>query len=603
MKRALFLLFILLFSFQAIACRVDLGSGSNVDDDQGVCDYKTDPQKFDWQNGDLATINDPSAVAQHINDIPRERRSELTASQLSQTSPSNMGNLGDYDRTALNSALSAQGYDPKIIGQDLKGAHFDGDVLVFGDGSRLNAKTGQKYEVEAANDGSIKSFSNNNGVSFFNARGVDYNGLSLTIASADSVSWHGPTLNKVIDFSGQSGTFSVKSADRVIVETMTFDKIVNSVFSVSSGNLLSASIECANNNSKTKFPNLIAGTSAFLTSSCDDSGKYSVAYREKANEIVFNLSENMSVFLQGAYANITFNASKGASLIIKPNGAFSVKNGILSYIAPAFTEQLEGNCGDYSLVDLDFTSGFLKLALMLFNNYQTGVFICPGARYNRLYAEKENSYSIYNIGKSAYYVVFNKNIQVFNDLFSANRNSDSYGFITENITLNGNIEYDRYPEKGLFPAISQEEYSSLPLDFKKVYAGYDAKTRTSISGGSRIKIASKNTNGTEDIDEEINSGYFNIRQIGNSRFANFNRNMTYPDYISDYSYNREPLIKIENKKLVEIGENRSTIMFTPNQEESNKFLDWLKMKLALKDLADVISKIRGESKVNVEVST
>jgi hypothetical protein len=34
-------------------------------------------------------------------------------------------------------------------------------------------------------------------------------------------------------------------------------------------------------------------------------------------------------------ANITFNASKNASLIIKPNGVFEVKNGILSYITPS----------------------------------------------------------------------------------------------------------------------------------------------------------------------------------------------------------------------------------------------------------------------------
>ena len=566
----------------------------------------------DWSKVDQSQIppNQVNTIPPenvNLNQLDSSQRQQLTQDQLfsimSRDGTNSLGDLGNYNSASLSQALQSAGYEISNLHGNLNGAKFEGNSLVLPDESKYDAKSGQKIDLEVASDGTTKSFSNNNGISFFNAKGVNYNGLSLTIASADSVSWFGATSTKIIDFAGESGTFSVKSADRVIVETMTFDKIINSVFSVSNGNLLSAGIECAKNNSKTKFPNLISGTSNFITSNCDDSGKYSVAYRENANEIVFNLSENMSILFAGAYANITFNASRGASLIIKPNGAFAVKNGILSYITPTFTEQLEGNCGDYSLVDLDFSSGFLKLALMPFNNYQTGVFICPGARYNRIYAEKENSYSIYNIGKSAYYVVFSRNIQVFNGLFSANRDSGNYGFIAENITLNGNIEYDRYPEKGLFPAISQEEYSYLPLDFKKVYAGYDSKTRTSIAGESRIKIISKNANGTGDVNEEINSGYFNIEQIGNSRFANFNRNMTYPDYISDYSYNSEPLIKIESKKLIEIGGNRSTIMYAPNQEESNKFLDWLKIKLALNDLAEVISKVRGESKINVEVST
>jgi hypothetical protein len=281
----------------------------------------------------------------------------------------------------------------------------------------------------------------------------------------------------------------------------------------------------------------------------------------------------MSILFEGIYANITFNAtSNNASLIIKPNGVFEVMNGILSYITGTFTEQLEGNCMDYSVAQIDFIRGFLKTILFPFRDFRTGVFICPGARYNRIYPEKENSYSIYNIGNAAYYLVFNKNLQIFNSLFSANRDSDNYGFLAENITLNGNIEYDRYPEKGLFPAISQEEYNNLPLDWKKVYASYDQKTRTSIAGTNRIFITSKNPNGTSDVNVEVNSGYFNIKEIDGSRLAGFNKDMTYPDYISEYRYNSEPLIKIENKKLTELNDGKATVMFTTETQESGKFL-------------------------------
>jgi len=544
-------------------------------------------------------------VINQWNALTSEQRASLSEPQLAaviqQQTPQALGDLGQYstNREALISALQSSGYDINNLNGDLNGVNFEGNTLVIGN-SKFDAKTGKPFDIEVAGDDSIKSFStNDNSVSFFNAKGVIYSAGQLTIASADSVSWFGATTNQVLNFAGQSGTFSIQSADRVIVETMTFDKIINSIFKVSNGNLISASIECNKNNSQTTFPSLVAGTSNSITSTCGENQKYSIAYREKADEHVFNATENITLFLKGNYANITFKASNGSSLIIRPNGIFEVKNGILSFIAPTFTEQLEGNCLDYSAVQIDFANGFLKTTLFPFSDYRTGIFICPGARYNRLYSSKENSFSIYNIGKTSYYLVFNKNLQILNELFNSNGNDDNYGFITENISLNGNIEYDRIPEKALFPAISQEEYNSLSIDWKKVYASYDPKTRTGISGQNKIAIISKNKNGTSETNVEINSGYFKIREIGNSRFASFNRNMTYPDYVSRYFYNNAPEIKIENKMLTEQSDSRVTKMFTPGTSEISQMLDWLKNRFAIKDLSEWLQA----SRTNIEVSS
>jgi hypothetical protein len=186
--------------------------------------------------------------------------------------------------------LKKKGYKVQSLKGDLKGAKIEGNNIVLMDGSKYDLSTGNSIDLEVSNDGSTKYFSNNNGISVVNGKGVNYLGNKLTIVSADSVSWYGSTSNIVYNFEGESGTFSVKSADRVIIETMTFDKIVNSVFKVSSSNLLSASIECDKNTSKTKFPNLIEGTSTFITSNCDDEEKYSVSYREIDKEKAENFT-------------------------------------------------------------------------------------------------------------------------------------------------------------------------------------------------------------------------------------------------------------------------------------------------------------------------
>ena len=168
----------------------------------------------------------PEEAAQYLDQLTSDQRAGLNPDQLSyiiqQRTPSALGDLSQYDRTALTSALQNQHYDVSRLDGTVTNAHFEGDTLVIGN-SKFDAKTGKPFEVEVGDNGLIKSFNTDYGVSFYNAQGVNYLGNKLTIVSADSVSWYGATSNIVLDFTGESGTFSVKSADRVIVETMTFD--------------------------------------------------------------------------------------------------------------------------------------------------------------------------------------------------------------------------------------------------------------------------------------------------------------------------------------------------------------------------------------------
>jgi len=305
-------LLILIFSINVFA------NGWVAPDDPTAVDWSTYPVQ--GMSGDYLSKNPDVAnliPESRINEFSPEARNAyvqakfpgVTADlgtgdvQLNGNTLTVAGTTVDLSKMA-GKAVSVSGNDVYVDGQKFTNAENVGS-----ENGKITADKAQYFESGAT--------------TFINAEGIKFSPNSFYVAKADSISYLGATSTKIIDFSGESGTFSVKSADRVIVETMTFDKIINSVFKVSNGNLLTASIECDKNNSKTKFPNLIAGTSNFITSNCDDEEKYSVSYRENANEIVFNLSENMSILFEGVYANITFNASENASLIIKPNGAFA----------------------------------------------------------------------------------------------------------------------------------------------------------------------------------------------------------------------------------------------------------------------------------------
>ncbi|MEM4336926.1 MAG: hypothetical protein QXG86_02895 [Candidatus Woesearchaeota archaeon] len=48
------------------------------------------------------------------------------------------------------------------------------------------------------------------------------------------------------------------------------------------------------------------------------------------------------------------------------------------------------------------------------------------------------------------------------------------------------------------------------------------------------------------------------------------------------------------KKLVEEGNDKAITALTPNTEEASKFINFINMKLALKDLLEVIEKLKSK---------
>lgn len=551
------------------------------------CDYSSDDfySMVDYTSTDIdwAQVDQTRIPAERINEVPADKLDfdQLTGEQLGAVTPQQW---------------EASEHNVESIEGDSSGADVEGSQLILTDGSTYDLDSGSNINVEIGSDGSTKSFSNDLGVSFFNAKGVIYTKDQLSIQQADSLSWYGTTANIISNFIGQSGTFKVDSADRVIIETMTFDKIINSEFTLSDGNLIEAKVVCNKNNSETSFPNLIGSNPIKLM--CDKDENYDIEYRTTPNQIYFDLSEGINLTLKQNDYFVIFDAIQNAEIKIKSNGTFEIKNGILSYITNTFEEQLEGNCGDFSTAEIDLNRGFLKTILVP----ESTSILCPGARYNRIYkTAKENSFSIFNIGNNPYFLIFDKDIERYNDLLNQNKDKDNHGFVSETIILNGNIQYDRYPEKDLFPAITLEEYNVLPLSWKKVYASYEENTRTNIKGTDKIIIDSKNDgNGTGNVLVEINSGWFNIKEkqtgSGIRRFANFNKNMTYPDYIQTFRFNNEPIINIKNQTLEQNGLSKDgnekvVKMFTPASKEQSDFLDWLEIRTVVKDLSEFIQKL------------
>ena len=102
---------------------------------------------------------------------------------------------------------------------------------------------------------------------------------------------------------------------------------------------------------------------------------------------------------------------------------------------------------------------------------------------------------------------------------------------------------------------------------------------------------------------ETNSGFFNIKEKKKDdkvhRFADFNKEMIYPDYIERYEAffgYTTPLITIENRTLTQSGvsdEGKEKVvrLYTPDTQESKSFLQWLKGKAIIQDITDFIRNI------------
>ena len=518
-----------------------------------------------------------------------------------------------------------------------------------------------------------------------NAKGVRSTRTSLTVAHADSVSVGGTTFTNVNNFTTNFVTFSLDSADTAIAETMVFNKIENSSFTLSNNQLISAKIQSQIDNNTFKFPNLIPQSSKFIEVNADKGQSFSINYRKTTDKgecvysgqdsdanynemlslgkrIVLNNSQftiihdplfkttniaddgNYSLLIASNKAvhktssgfeitdacELKTNANrktteltldKQMSVLLDSNMSFASKEnnaffsitenhppvyravrGTFNYTTAFLVEQLESTCG-IAEVNVDIAKGFVKMML----SPQFTV-LCSGSRYNLIdKIMKEKSYSVYNIGLYNYYLGFEKGTTFMN--FKAAVYSDNYGFIysNKNVILNKVIEYDRIPNKYQFPALSDAEYINLPLDFKKVVASTHGSNKINItSEEERINLFMENRNITIPVNItlfETNSGFFNIKEKKKEdkvhRFAEFNKEMLYPDYIERYEAffgYTTPLITIENKTLTqsgisEEGKEKVVKLYTPNTEESKSFLEWLKGRAIIKDITEFIRSV------------
>jgi len=589
MDKINFIVFIIIF--------VLITKVSNSQEEKEVFFDPRDPNNPDfWSqpNPDLSQVTNWNEITdENLNRLSPEKLGEALSYKFgskvtipSGTAASISGNILTVSGTTIDLSTMS-GKSISVSGND-----------VFIDGEKYNNAKNIRKEGDKTKADSVQYFESGT-TTFINAEGVSFSPNAFEIEKADSVSYEGSTSTKVIKYVAETGKFKVNSADRVIIETIVFDKIKNSTFILKDGKLISADVVSDKINNSVKIPNLIPQSSQYIEVNYNLNSSFGVNYRKEPDKIEFRLDENNSIIFADAN-NISFTSYSNDSYfaIIKDvPPIYRIKKGILNYSTNETIEQLESTCG-LSDVNINFIVGFIKLML----SPRNVTVLCSGSRYNLIdKLIKEKSYSIYNIGEQNYYLGFEKGISSdsFNS-FIFSLQTRNYGFIgneNKRINLNGIVEYDRLPEKELFPALSIDEYYALPIEWKGAIISYDDKNRITIDS-SDIKINVTATN--EKIEDkkiiELNSGYFKIREIGSSRFGSFNKQMIYPDYISEYRFNDEPLIKIENKKLIESSadDGRATIMFTPNTDESIRFIDWLKSIVRIRDFESFKKRFFGK---------
>ncbi len=117
-----------------------------------------------------------------------------------------------------------------------------------------------------------------------NAKGVKSTRTTLKVDHADTITVGDTTFTNVNNFTTDFVTFSLASADVVIAETMVFNKIKNSSFTLSNNQLISAKIQSQIDNNTFKFPNLIPASSKFIEVKADKDESFSINYRKTTNK-------------------------------------------------------------------------------------------------------------------------------------------------------------------------------------------------------------------------------------------------------------------------------------------------------------------------------
>ncbi len=171
------------------------------------------PNSFDWQHGNLNTVQPDKLDFDKIQQFDRE--SELTEEQLTYTDSFGIPNINKIkDWNKLNPQIRDNALS-KILGKPLStNQPVNGQIV--GNGIQFDAIKFLKIEQ----------------TSITNGIGVIYDGIKLKFQHADSVITDKSASTNIDNFEGIADSFKVEKADSLLSGCLRFDNIKESSFSV-----------------------------------------------------------------------------------------------------------------------------------------------------------------------------------------------------------------------------------------------------------------------------------------------------------------------------------------------------------------------------------
>ena len=206
----LYLFFLILLSPKVYA---PLGEGGET----GEGDYfdYTSPESYNWAIAPIDSIT--PFDSSYLQYVPDNRKAELTSSQLATIPPQELGDLGQYNPSAISQVLETN-YGATVSG-DLQGATIINDILSFPDGSTIDLSTGEDITITST-AGTITLETPT--VTVEGGHGVTYSANSLTVDSAAEI--HDTTTGRDVVSTNpasyartESGT-TIASADFITVD-------------------------------------------------------------------------------------------------------------------------------------------------------------------------------------------------------------------------------------------------------------------------------------------------------------------------------------------------------------------------------------------------
>ena len=551
-------LYIINFNY-VLALGEEQGGGFGVPPDYASMEI-TDVQGIQ----DITTVN-PSDIPTIFDKRSETQKQGLTGEQLSQVDQSKWGDLTQYNPNSAREAINRRtGSNIQSISGDLSNTKLEGNNLVS------VGPDGKKVSIPTSDIISFNRDSNGIDVETTSTKAEDASGMEVSndkieIPSAKSADYNNIlSSTDVQDFkvtlSNSGDVVEVKSASKIESKGSVFSNIIDSLVSLTKTSIAGGKIKSA----KEKNNATVASNGANYTISYNKDQSFGFI---SAGITEFILNEGMTL----TSGNIEFEATSNNSVLRIINKTYFVKNGILNYTTQYSTEQLEGQC-EFSNVEINNRFAIVKLS--------PTITLCSGARYNYIdKVKKEVSFSIYNIGSEEYILGFESSYA--KDVFLKKITTANYGFIGKEILLKNIIQYDRYPEKALFPAINLQEYNNLNLEFKSVIKSLQNNTITIIPNDEKIRVNIQNPAITKGTISETFSGSFIIRETDKARYASFSKDLVYPDYILAYQSFDKPSLKISDKTLTqETNTSKTLLAYEGNEFTSifNRIKSWSVIK-------------------------